>query len=642
MLEKTLSGPPTAEVALIAHPQSSASGETSIVILGSALSRDSSRELQASIPDSAKVLNEDEVRINGSKSQNLPPTTIASTSLLNIKTEETVEQKGTPRTRKPRPNAGYIQLYKHYTEKFFDLEYLERSKKSSLKPSKITTQRAFYFPRHRTEKFVSKPDNSIDPELESLDPENKGGMKEYDISSLPGSWWTSNEKDIFFRCLARFTIHRIEEFRRYIPGKTEPEIMMYYNLLKRELARVKRTKRVEVTFEDYPRAESDASYSVTHTYESRSFRGASYSNLPIAHELSEEWIEYEDYQSSLLGPVTDAHQNRKELAKRNRILEETGKHLEKAKEEGDLTLIYQANALQLSQIFRKNSIYPCTSIAKVRLVNADVLLLLDEFVRQKVREIIGTIIAAKASGKREEASSATTITSKEVIWACDMLKMFETPKSGTYSKGRDGKTPSLETYWQNIALSLGLNIDSEGENVTLPDSNRIETCEKLPQQRYPPFHISVTKRNMSSEHCCPEYDIRSVDFTSRGVITDTDHENSSLETDGEKNLQSIKWQDLPVAQTLPKKRGFEDVLVEEMCFVQETSALKISDSQRDTKQLADDLSFFTDDERPPAVYPREVIDMDELYNIRLWGLTNIEKLCPQKLRDVWDHSFSEY
>ena len=122
MLEKTLSGPPTAEVALIAHPQSSASGETSIVILGSALSRDSSRELQASIPDSAKVLNEDEVRINGSKSQNLPPTTIASTSLLNIKTEETVEQKGTPRTRKPRPNAGYIQLYKHYTEKFFDLD----------------------------------------------------------------------------------------------------------------------------------------------------------------------------------------------------------------------------------------------------------------------------------------------------------------------------------------------------------------------------------------------------------------------------------------------------------------------------------------------------------------------------------------
>lgn len=85
-----------------------------------------------------------------------------------------------------------------------------------------------------------------------------------------GSEWSTKEKNIFFHCLSRYSIHRVEEWCALIPTKSLVEIACYYEVLKLNLRSL--TDR------------SNRRYS--HLLRIMDF--------PIAYEMSEQFIRVEE------------------------------------------------------------------------------------------------------------------------------------------------------------------------------------------------------------------------------------------------------------------------------------------------------------------------------------------------------------
>lgn len=526
-----------------------------------------------------------------------------------------------PKEGKLRPDPGYVKMYEDYTRTYFSCDYLEipsHGKLKSmhrLKPSKITTSKAYYVDQVHPKYAHDGIDTSID---ETKKPEA------IQFAWLPGSWWSAEEKETFFRCLARYSIHRVGEWCYDLPNKSEAEILMYYHLLHLHLSRMKRTKRFKVSFEDYLPNKDSELFLVPHIYESDfHFKGASYASLPIAYELTEEWIKYEEAQASILSLKEDSQTRRIELARKRKVA-----GLQQDMSDEDL-LLNKLAAVKLSNIFRKNSIFPSSKHSSNQM-NIDVLLLLEKFVRQKLREIIGNLISQRECGDAEEGPKVTTT---DVWKTCLALKMFQTPRAGVYSRDRDGKLPILASYWKNIVLSLLLVV--EGDLPRTEKENRAGDYKKLITEKvFPIIHV----HSQPSEENTLLYDLSSVDFTAQGEILENG--DVALEDDTSNVLGTADFG--TGGELLTKKRSFNDALVEEMCFQQETSTLRILDSKNDQKQFEKDMKYFEKLQLSSLEKAVPALDFEDLDNIRFWGPTNVEKLCPEKLRSVWDHSFAQY
>lgn len=62
----------------------------------------------------------------------------------------------------------------------------------------------------------------------------------YDSSTILGTHWNTHEKEIFFYYLSRYSIHRLDEWYVYLPGKSKFEILTYFHILKTNLIELKR------------------------------------------------------------------------------------------------------------------------------------------------------------------------------------------------------------------------------------------------------------------------------------------------------------------------------------------------------------------------------------------------------------------
>ncbi|CAI5760331.1 unnamed protein product [Candida verbasci] len=91
------------------------------------------------------------------------------------------------------------------------------------------------------------------------------------ISYLPGIQWTALEKEQFFFALSRHSIHDIESIKEALPEKSEFEIITYYNVLKSGLNKWKPNKLLMKN-----------------------------SELPIAYEMSKDYIELEQKIADLI------------------------------------------------------------------------------------------------------------------------------------------------------------------------------------------------------------------------------------------------------------------------------------------------------------------------------------------------------
>lgn len=86
-----------------------------------------------------------------------------------------------------------------------------------------------------------------------------------------GTFWSSREKSMFFRCLSRYSIHRLDEWHVKLPSKSKFDILLYHKVLKDNLLELQRRNLVGnlVANEDFP----------------------------IAYEMDEFYLEWEEFMS---------------------------------------------------------------------------------------------------------------------------------------------------------------------------------------------------------------------------------------------------------------------------------------------------------------------------------------------------------
>lgn len=104
---------------------------------------------------------------------------------------------------------------------------------------------------------------------------------------FPGSRWSSEEKNMFFHYLARYSIHRLDLIADSIPTKTSMEILQYYHTLKRSMQKYKKVKKTHLKGKKF-------------YYKHVSSTLVPYNELPIAYEMSENWIKAEESQSLMI------------------------------------------------------------------------------------------------------------------------------------------------------------------------------------------------------------------------------------------------------------------------------------------------------------------------------------------------------
>ncbi|CCH58206.1 hypothetical protein TBLA_0A04100 [Henningerozyma blattae CBS 6284] len=88
--------------------------------------------------------------------------------------------------------------------------------------------------------------------------------------AIMGTQWTPSEKRIFFHCLSRYSIHQLEVWAPLIKTKSKYEILLYYKVLKHNLRKLK---------DSYMKKFGGILKRI---------------DLPIAYEMSEDFIELEE------------------------------------------------------------------------------------------------------------------------------------------------------------------------------------------------------------------------------------------------------------------------------------------------------------------------------------------------------------
>lgn len=387
----------------------------------------------------------------------------------------------------------YSTFYNESVEEFFNLTYLDnRTKKSrklqisSLQASKITSSSCYYCPTKNqirrdelTELTLEETlgtgepyENYINNSLNNEKQTSRGTLTQ-EFAQLQGSYWTAEEKEIFFNCLARYTIHKADEFEPYLPNKSPAEIYAYYTLLRKELKALKQNE-----FINDNSIESHVAVEVTYI-------GVRYSDLPIAYEIDEDTLEYEEDQSVELGN-TEQVLFSKRASKRATIFNE----YTMPKDSEDSSLLENEALQDLAKIYRGNQLFPCLSGRKSSRLYFNSYIFLEELIRYRTRELLGNIISKKAivsnellDGSDFSPSAQVSIYTQDVWKAVMDLKWFET-SIGERSRYRDGKYPFLEAYWQNLIQSLDISVKDHQQ--VLDQSklvlNSFKACNQTPSQ----------------------------------------------------------------------------------------------------------------------------------------------------------------
>lgn len=344
---------------------------------------------------------------------------------------------------------GYVDLYNSSVDNFFSLEYLElpKSKKRKLEDSVVTTDRAYYRP----------------VKIEGSTDEINGQVNSYEdlFDSLKsGTYWTADEKEIFFSCLARFTIHRIEDFLDHLPSKSTGEILAYYELLKRELRdqQICETHSVHI-IED----QQDPTRLLRHEYDIVTIPGGiDQRNIPIAYEMSDEWVEYEEEQSIHIAD----RQGRLDVDRGKRESKAMKDYTKKLEDElgENFPLLDVNNAFKVSKIYRGNQITMVQDRKPTPRLLFPSLVYFEEIAALTIKKIIAFLLMNKDCNSLDE--QGIKITSGDIWNAVRESGICEAPKSGKVEE-KSWKSGVLENYWAGLQSSLRLVTD--GPPAEAPD-----------------------------------------------------------------------------------------------------------------------------------------------------------------------------
>lgn len=563
-------------------------------------------------------------------------------------------------------NAHYVRLFNDSVRAFYELDYLPSTRLRTherLLPSKVTTTTAYYVPkpepvpgrgRGRPKKAETERTETgcLRQALETPD----------EFEQLPGVYWTSDEKEIFFNCLARFSIHRCEEFLEYLPRKSLVEIRAYYTLLQGELQRMQQEAAVAVSMKDVETARE-----IIHEYDIELYPdGPSYSELPIAHEVDDQWLRFEEQQAFLLLERERAIT----LSRARQDTQMLRQHLDPATQADKL--LKHDEFLKLAVLYRANTLVPLAVSRACRLLYAS-LTFLEQLATLRTRELVGEILLKRGSadagrgGELEILDLPTAIRRKDVHEAVRDIRLLETPAAGLQSRLREGKIPVRGPYFQQVLASLQL----------------ATRAAKMPRYKRQKYYLGTKSwtglaqvhrdSDMFGLRCvdAAEYSDDMVDCCAAGHYADGEAINSCGAV-MVLNSCGIEPDGCGIAEHCRRtKRGYADVLVEEALLHEETATLEELDQQADDLLRAADNELFgaalhtasliehcdaaasasvhavaVDGPTHSACAALREMRMQPLREIRvpglLWRLLDARSVVSHELLEAWDRSYARY
>ncbi|KAI5950323.1 hypothetical protein KGF54_005140 [Candida jiufengensis] len=152
-------------------------------------------------------------------------------------------------------------------------------------------------------------------------------------STNPGAHWSSKDKNLFFNLLSRYSIHRLDLISE-IMNKSSMEILVYYNLLQTELKKLKQKNDPNLV---------------------------SINEIPVAYEMSQNFVRFEDEQSQLIESFGEnIKSNKKETVSeevKNKVEITNDKNKEMVTEEIPLNSLEESD-----QLINKNKLSLLTNL----------------------------------------------------------------------------------------------------------------------------------------------------------------------------------------------------------------------------------------------------------------------------------------
>lgn len=346
--------------------------------------------------------------------------------------------------------------------------------------------------REVTEFFQKKLINSFKekPYFHESKINSKGNViykKDEEFENGSGTTWTSAEKEVFFDCLARYSIHQIDSICDNLPGKSEIEIMSYYNSLSRELRRLK-SKIVRRRKYHKVKIMKDKKQ-IEYRYKSLPNRKnlVKYENIPIAYEMSENFIKMEEIQAEMIGQRERSKTNDENQRFKRQFLDYTKtKEQSHNTENGEIELeqlqssdnevsneqlINYSIACELSKcLYLNNNITPLTNNKLVPKLHYKSLILLDQITRLVTEKILLKIIEFKVvltwlnqrKIMSEGCNIPIAITHGDIYRAINNLKLFEVPRIGYESlKNAEGRSMRINNYFAQLPGNLKIEVEND-------------------------------------------------------------------------------------------------------------------------------------------------------------------------------------
>ncbi|KAL3231046.1 RNA polymerase I-specific transcription initiation factor RRN5 [Nakaseomyces bracarensis] len=143
--------------------------------------------------------------------------------------------------------ANYFDLFNDETEGFLMPDFWvdeEMAKSKVHVDSKVYALEEEKFVDQMISNEYDSSDDSGNDEVDDDDEEeDEDESEEKSIDYELGSLWTRMEKEKFFYCLSRYSIHRLDEWHLILPNKTKYEILVYYQVLRTNLRRLQSAQR---------------------------------------------------------------------------------------------------------------------------------------------------------------------------------------------------------------------------------------------------------------------------------------------------------------------------------------------------------------------------------------------------------------
>lgn len=260
-------------------------------------------------------------------------------------------------------NPNYVRLYNREVETFFDHGSSYHGSQTKFRTSKTN---------HKGE-FSYRGDSGYE--------------------NFHGLTWSGLEKEIFFNCLCRYSIHRIDAIQEHLPGKSYLEIVAYYDALRLHVRRIKKRRELRKKAVKVKIVDQSGEKTIVVKNSAPSNRIVRYDELPIAYEVSEDLIKVEETQAELISQRERSKTN-DENRRFKDIFDSYVQRLDASGggnegEDSSEALIDYGIASDLSKtLYLENTVVPLSSPKLVPKLHFKSLVLLEELVKLVLRKLL--------------------------------------------------------------------------------------------------------------------------------------------------------------------------------------------------------------------------------------------------------------